>query len=457
MHRALNLVYTFCCTRKHLATTLDNIKAAVEGHLRRELTVEDVAQVKALVPRAINFAYVDEASLQVHEPDEQQQQQRGRPGARQTAREDFRLPPCPKDIATHGCDGGDQQPQQSQQSQQQSQRRRELLLFEFVDGDLKRQQKRHATTTAAGEPANLAAIQRQRRREEELRRMPVFSQKQMTNLINKRNTKFDSAVNAFLNQCASDGEADAVAVLARAAQQYVPLPADEEEKSGQSGTAAAPASPPTIPTPRKSIAEIVAEIKAAAWYTGQIVPDGHRVFAAQPAVYGELEFALSQGLVNALFNSRGIRQLYAHQAAAINDLVERRRHVIVSTPTSSGKSLIYQVPVLHALERDRSTRAMYIFPTKALAQDQKRSLQELLSYMDGLQDVVVETFDGDTPMHERNRVRDEARIIFTNPDMLHVSILPHEESWRAFLKNLKYVVVDGGFLPLFPLLALAAG
>ncbi|KAI7114269.1 DEAD/DEAH box helicase, partial [Hortaea werneckii] len=85
---------------------------------------------------------------------------------------------------------------------------------------------------------------------------------------------------------------------------------------------------------------------------------------------------------------------------------------------------------------------MYIFPTKALAQDQRRSLKDLLSYLPGLEQVMCETFDGDTPMSERNTIRDEARIIFTNPDMLHLTILPQEEAWRSFLQNLRYVVMD---------------
>ena len=114
--------------------------------------------------------------------------------------------------------------------------------------------------------------------------------------------------------------------------------------------------------------------------------------------------------------------------------------MVVATSTSSGKSLIYQLPVLYALEKDRNTRAMYIFPTKALAQDQKRSLKEMLRYMPGHEDTIVETFDGDTPMSDRNLIRGEARIIFTNPDMLHITILPQEERWRTFLQNLKYVV-----------------
>lgn len=148
--------------------------------------------------------------------------------------------------------------------------------------------------------------------------------------------------------------------------------------------------------------------------------------------------------------------MYSHQAKAINDLWDKK-HVIVSTSTASGKSLIYQVPVLDALEKDPDTKALYIFPTKALAQDQKKSLLNILSHMKHLSHIMVETFDGDTPQVNRNKIREQASgiqssqvllttVIFTNPDTLHITILPNEEKWRSFLRNLKFVVVDGTFL-----------
>ena len=126
----------------------------------------------------------------------------------------------------------------------------------------------------------------------------------------------------------------------------------------------------------------------------------------------------------------------------------------MSTSTASGKSLIYQLPVLDALENDQDVKALYIFPTKALAQDQKKALVNILSHMNSLSHLLVETFDGDTPQAERSRIRENAsgtilglhsliQVIFTNPDTLHITIMPNEEKWRWFLKNLKYVVVDG--------------
>ncbi|KAL4979908.1 hypothetical protein BDW66DRAFT_156953 [Aspergillus desertorum] len=358
-HRALNLIYTFCCTRKHFATTFDNIKKAVQAQSGTVLTVEDVARIQVLIPRAVRFEYVDKARLDVLSAGEREEV-KGWAAAE-------------VDGVTHA------------------------LLFEFLDGDLRKERK----GTTAGT----------RDKDDDLR-MPVYSQKQMLSLIEKRNGKFADAVDAFLVKCEDEG-VDAVERLEAEKDGFIPVLPDRP-----------------IPKDRKTMTEIIEEIRSLDW-----------AFDAQPAVYGDLKFALSQDLVNALYNTKGITRFYSHQAEAINHLYDGQ-NVIVSTSTSSGKSLIYQVPMLHELEQDSSSRGMYIFPTKALAQDQKRSMQELLQYLDNLQGTMVETFDGDTPMAIRNVIRDEARIIFTNPDMLHITILPQESSWRTFLQHLKFVVVD---------------
>lgn len=405
-HKALNLVYTFCCTRKHLATTFETIKSSVEANTKRELRIEDVAKVTRLIPQAINFQFVNEQMLQVALMGE----------------EDLRHNRPTRDIFTDVPEIV-----RNNRDAQGVDEHSEVLLFEFIDGDLKRQVVHPKT----GEPTKAS----RKLREEELK-MPVFSHKQMMKLIEKRNAKFTSAINAWLNECAEQG-VDPVARLEQEHHDHIPMP------SGSRGATPAVEStlPKTIPAERESISQIVHDLKGLEWYTGQIVPDGHRVFDPQEPVYGELNFELSQDLVNALYNTRNIQQLYSHQAEAINAL-HQGKNVIVATSTSSGKSLIYQIPVLTALETDRHTRAMYIFPTKALAQDQKRSLKEMLTLMPGMEDVLCETFDGDTAMGERNQIRDEARIIFTNPDMLHLTILPQEEKWRHFLQNLRYVVMD---------------
>lgn len=411
-HKALNLVYTFCCTRKHLATTFETIKSAVEANTKRELTIDDVARIKLLVPQIINFQYIDEHMLQVSLMGEENIMQGKR------AKDFFPMNFREENKVEEGS------------ASTQPDEKREVLLFEFIDGDLKRQVQ-HAQT---GEPTKAT----RKLRQEDLK-MPVYSQKQMMTLIEKRNAKFTSAVNGWLNECAEKG-IDPVESLETEYKIFVPVP--EDSRSGTPAPDSAKDTlPKTIPSERESVPAIIEQLKGSEWYTGQIVPDGHRVFDPQEAVYGELNFPLSQDLVNALYNTRNIQQLYSHQTEAINALHEGQ-NVIISTSTSSGKSLIYQIPVLNALEDDHHTRAMYIFPTKALAQDQRRSLKEMFGFLPGLEGLICETFDGDTPMSERNYIRDEARVIFTNPDMLHLTILPQEEKWRTFLKNIKYVVVD---------------
>ncbi|KAL9032271.1 MAG: hypothetical protein Q9214_008037, partial [Letrouitia sp. 1 TL-2023] len=314
-HRALNLVYTFCCTRKHLPTIFETIKKAVESHVQHELLVIDVAQIKALMPQAINFAYVDEASLQVTVSGEDN----GFKGAKSGGSNSISL-------------SGDKSLGDTNAPN------KELLLFEFIDGDLKRQ----VTNAKTGEPQKPF----RKLREEDLK-MPVYSQKQMTKLIEKRNSKFMSAINAFLVQCAAD-EADPVRALLNISKTFVPIPS-----TSLVGVPATTIAEPcyAIPKERKSIPEIITEIKDMEWYTGQIVPDGHRVFDPQPPIFGDLKFQLSQNLVNALYNTRGITRLYSHQAEAINNLHDGH-NVIVATSTSSGKSLIYQIPMLCELERD---------------------------------------------------------------------------------------------------------
>ncbi|KAL2061937.1 hypothetical protein VTL71DRAFT_7315 [Oculimacula yallundae] len=418
-HRALNLVFTFCSTRKHLATTFDNIKATVEGHIKRELSIEDVARIVSLRPGGMNFSYVDEAMLQVDVRGSERDDtfKGGR------AKTWHAAGPAP-DASVGGITGGEG----LGYGEGATGEGKEVLFFEFLDGDLKRQ----VTDKKTGEATKAT----RKLREEDLK-MPVFSQKQMTTLIEKRNKKFASAINAFLNRCEAEN-LEPVETLTAEAQAYIPEPSYSRSTTPKPDVSTVPK---TIPKERKMIAEIITEMKESEWYTQQIVPDGHRVFDPQEAIYGDLNFLLSQDLVNALYNTKNITQLYAHQAEAINNLYEGH-HVIVSTSTSSGKSLIYQLPVLHELEQDHNTRAMYIFPTKALAQDQRRSLKEMMRFMTGLEQTIVETFDGDTPMADRNMIRDEGRIIFTNPDMLHITILPQEEKWRTFLQNLKYVVVD---------------
>lgn len=141
----------------------------------------------------------------------------------------------------------------------------------------------------------------------------------------------------------------------------------------------------------------------------------------------------------AALDANGIPQLYDHQAQAV-DLARAGRHFGVVTATASGKSLCYNLPVLEAIERDPRSRALYLFPTKALAQDQLRALQALAG--EKLPHVRAAIYDGDTPPAERAGIRAASNILLTNPDMLHVGVLPNHGAWRRFLARLRFVVVD---------------
>jgi DEAD/DEAH box helicase domain-containing protein len=147
-------------------------------------------------------------------------------------------------------------------------------------------------------------------------------------------------------------------------------------------------------------------------------------------------------LVRAL-SARGIEQLYTHQAAAIAHVLAGR-NVVTITPTASGKTLCYNAPVLDAILKDPSARALYLFPTKALAQDQLAELHALveLAEQHGAPPVGVFTYDGDTPSDARRAIRGKAHVVLSNPDMLHSGILPHHPRWAKLFENLKFVVID---------------
>lgn len=148
--------------------------------------------------------------------------------------------------------------------------------------------------------------------------------------------------------------------------------------------------------------------------------------------------ALDPRIVDAL-RRRGIERPYTHQASVF-DAASRRENVVVVTPTASGKTLCYNLPVLQSILSDANSRALYLFPTKALAQDQMQELHALITEIGA--DVRTYTYDGDTPGDARRKVREAGHVVVTNPDMLHTGILPHHTKWVKLFENLKYVVID---------------
>jgi DEAD/DEAH box helicase domain-containing protein len=140
-----------------------------------------------------------------------------------------------------------------------------------------------------------------------------------------------------------------------------------------------------------------------------------------------------------VLRGRGYESLYTHQRKAF-DAVQAGRNTVVVTPTASGKTLCYNLPVLDRILKDPDTRALYLFPTKALAQDQ---LAELYAVIEALgADIGTFTYDGDTPQDARKAIRAQAHVVVTNPDMLHKGILPHHTKWVKLFENLRYVVID---------------
>jgi DEAD/DEAH box helicase domain-containing protein len=141
----------------------------------------------------------------------------------------------------------------------------------------------------------------------------------------------------------------------------------------------------------------------------------------------------------AAYRAKGIEKLYSHQAAAAGSAREGK-NVVVVTPTASGKTLCYNLPILNAVLENTDTRALYLFPTKALAQDQLAELHDLATRLDDCFGVF--TYDGDTPKDARKAIRERGHIILSNPDMLHTGILPHHTKWTRVFENLRHIVLD---------------
>jgi DEAD/DEAH box helicase domain-containing protein len=171
--------------------------------------------------------------------------------------------------------------------------------------------------------------------------------------------------------------------------------------------------------------------------TGEILT-AVRHFPAREAQWADFPAWVS-GDLRAAYAAKGIRRLYSHQAEAA-ETVHAGKNAVIVTPTASGKTLCYNLPVLNSILENSDTRALYLFPTKALAQDQ---LAELHDVNQRLGDRVgVFTYDGDTPGDARKAIREKCHIALTNPDMLHTGILPHHTRWTRLFENLRYIVID---------------
>ncbi|KAJ1306701.1 hypothetical protein OPQ81_007693 [Rhizoctonia solani] len=388
IYKALNTVIAFCSSRKHLAITFSLVRQSVENILKQPLELERVAQIKALLPDTICFAYVNANELRVNA---------------ETAEKDG----TPDIYAPHNFSGNDTEDQH-------------VLVLDFIESRKGRGPQR-------GSPGSGLAL-------------PVaLTPAGVKSLIEKRNERYRTAVKELIAACAATSE-DPIALVTSAAQDYIPISPTLILEGVHSISPEVPVIPSA--TERPSIESVIQRLKSfheVRPYREQVVYE--RIFGKREAQWGELAHPISEHVASALKTARGVTGFYSHQAAAIN-LICGGKNVIVSTSTASGKSVIYQVPILCALEKDKAATAMFIYPTKALAQDQKGAIEQLLLRCPGLESIKVATYDGDTPQELRTTIRQTASIIFTNFDMLHASILPNEEHWRRFFKNMYLVVVD---------------
>jgi DEAD/DEAH box helicase domain-containing protein len=186
----------------------------------------------------------------------------------------------------------------------------------------------------------------------------------------------------------------------------------------------------------KSLQEILQTIQMTDKYKENIVY--WQTIQAREAKTAEFPESIHPSLKQAL-QKRGIQSLYTHQREAY-DSIMNKKSIVAVTPTASGKTLCYNLPVIESIIRNKHARALYLFPTKALAQDQKSEINELIQ--EAALDINSYTYDGDTPASIRQKVRKAGHIVITNPDMLHSAILPHHTKWVSLFENLQYVVID---------------
>ena len=167
----------------------------------------------------------------------------------------------------------------------------------------------------------------------------------------------------------------------------------------------------------------------------------HKVFNEKKSEYAEPERTWPKS-IKALLAQFAIENLYSHQVEAVN-WIRKGKHTVAATPTASGKTLIYNLPVFEKVLEDPQSRALYLFPLKALAQDQLKTIQKLAGLMEKTIQPTAAIYDGDTTAWNRTKIRkNPPNILLTNPEMLHLSILPYHHNWEDFFANLRFIVVD---------------
>ncbi|KAJ4488352.1 DEAD/H helicase [Lentinula aciculospora] len=388
VYKALNTVLAFVTSRKQLATTFPSIRSSVENITRQPLDMSQVAELKALLPEIITFAYVPRNQIQVNL------------STKSSNEPDFSA----FSVSNQSNLGLTKEPEH-------------VLLLEFAES-----WKGTAGGTRASQNEYLLPATR----------TPAATKK----LVEKRNERYIKAIDELL--AATPSTEDPVSLLQAAAREHIPLdPA--YIKSNPSVDETMHMSIPNSED-RAPVHNILDDLQEQDWYKDQIVE--RRTVEAREGQTGSLNPPLSATIRKALQSSRNIVSLYSHQAAAISALDSGKDTTRALVNTNDPITVNSKIPLLRVLEHDARATAIFVYPTKALAQDQKIALENILKTCPGLEHIQVFTYDGDTPTEQRAGIRTGASVIFTNFDMIHAAILPHEELWRSFLKNLRLFVAD---------------
>lgn len=460
LFESLNTVHTFLKLKGDvIIPSFDNIKSSLGGNTQ----LSDIVQLSVIAPSLLSVICVERKDLDRELASYSKSPSSSSKYLSQRGREISYLPSI------------------NQQQSDQPPKNEKVILIQFLDGA-----EKNKTSTSV-------------------------SSKTLTNVITKRNALFQHLFIEFCELHSSDSEEiDADSVLAYLKTQVEALlPAltstdstvtnkDDTQENTDLPFLSLPNTIETTPSNRLETLFKSVLFKSALYKSQVIEENGWFTVPARSAIFGShvvldgddveevvsgcddadvLQKPVPKAIMNALKDMKGIEKFYSHQIEAMNALNEEIvKAVVLMTSTSSGKSLVFQVPLLCELEQSvkqlvarqdlRSipdfvrindegkecfsedvllkhlSTAFFVFPTKALSQDQLRSLKSLVSLIPSLSWISVNTYDGDTPTESRKTIRGESSIIFTNPDMLHVSILPHHRYWSRFLQNLKYIVLD---------------
>lgn len=442
LHKSLATIYTLLSTRPHVTITFDKLAPTVTAQLGRPLEHMDVARLKAILggdELVFEYARMEDIDAMAAKKRKNNKKKGEMPGFDQSFAPD--------------ADKSDE----------------EVLLVEFRDVKLRQ-------TLSTGSSGSTSV------------RIPTVRRQDMVKAIERRVVRFRTALDRFIEthggltgpdigvrRCWEDRlDVEATRLLPVPASETRPLdPVQAMLVKSENQMAMANAYDAAGGGENFNFAGYIDALKRDPSYQNQIVPGGEFTVPEQAPVYAEtttellgdaLQDSLDRLLLDDADLDRGSHaQLYAHQADALK-AVFKGLDVVVSTSTSSGKSLIYQLPILKMLWQWYNAKtnsetpnddtvgpacptAIFIFPTKALAQDQMRSFNHLKSLLfpsDVAESFICTTYDGDTSADDRARNNGRYTVIFTNPDMLHVNVLPNWErpAWHSFLAGLKYVVLD---------------